>query len=44
LSAKLAAIEKTILKELGKATLIRIKEAYEAEMTKRILEERQQKV
>lgn len=37
LSLKLKAIEKTIIKELGKNTLKQIKSLYEKEMTERIL-------
>lgn len=38
---KLNAIEKVITKELGKTALLKIKDEYEEEMTRRILEERQ---
>ncbi|MBU1125934.1 MAG: hypothetical protein KKC84_07895 [Candidatus Omnitrophica bacterium] len=41
---KLKAIEKAVIKEAGKNGLREIKAAYEQEMIKRILEERQQKV
>jgi hypothetical protein len=41
---KLKAIEKAILKELGKPALKEIKDLYEKQMCKRILEERQEKV
>ena len=44
LSLKLAAIEKVVTKELGKPALSEIKETYEKEMIKRILEEREQKL
>ncbi|MDD5156321.1 MAG: hypothetical protein PHF11_07575, partial [Candidatus Omnitrophica bacterium] len=40
---KLNAVEKAITKELGKAALLKIKDAYEQEMTRRILQERQVK-
>jgi len=40
---KLNAVEKAIMKVLGKAALLKIKDAYEKEMTRRILEERQVK-
>jgi len=43
LVSKLNAIEKVITKELGKASLLKIKDAYEKEMTRRILQERQVK-
>lgn len=41
---KLKAVEKAILKELGKPALKGIKGLYEAQMCKRILGERQEKV
>lgn len=44
LRLKLKAIEKAIEKEFGKKGLGEIKELYEKEMIKRILEERQQKL
>lgn len=44
LDLKLKAIEKTIIKELGKAALEKIKDSYEQEMIQRILGERQQKL
>lgn len=44
LCLKLDAIEKAIVKEYGLETLLEIKDAYEKEMTGRILQERQQKV
>ena len=44
LAFKLKAIEKAITKELGKSVLLEIKNAYEEEMTKRILQEREHKV
>jgi len=44
LQLKLKAIEKAIVKEFGKKGLDQIKELYENEMIKRILEERQQKL
>jgi tRNA U54 and U55 pseudouridine synthase Pus10 len=37
---KLAAVEKQIMVMFGKKTLEEIKEAYEKEMTKRILEQK----
>ncbi|MCX5714919.1 MAG: hypothetical protein NT033_09030 [Candidatus Omnitrophica bacterium] len=40
LEIKLKAIEKAILKETGRSGLDNIKDAYEQEMTKRILEEK----
>jgi hypothetical protein len=40
LQIKLKAIEKAIIKEIGRAGLVKIKDAYEQEMSKRILEER----
>jgi len=40
LEIKLKAIEKAVIKEAGRSGLERIKEAYEQEMTKRILEEK----
>jgi len=43
LDAKLNAIETIIARELGRGALAQIKEAYEKEMERRILEERQQK-
>ncbi len=42
LDVKLQAIEKTILKELGKTTLVEIKNLYEKEMTERILRKTEQ--
>jgi len=44
LLSKLKAIEAAIIKKLGKPELKRIKKAYEEEMIKRILGEREQKV
>ncbi len=44
LELKLLAIEKAIVKELGKPALKEIKQLYEQEMLNRILQERQQKV
>jgi hypothetical protein len=41
---KLKAIEKAIAKEVGKVALRKIKELYEEEMLKRIMEERQLKL
>jgi len=38
---KLQAVEKAIVKELGKRELARIKRMYEKEMTRRILEEKE---
>ena len=43
LDVKLNAIEKAIEKELGKKGLERIKESYQEEMLKRIIEEKQEK-
>jgi hypothetical protein len=40
---KLEAIEKAIIKELGRPALAEVKNSYEKEMIKRILEERQEK-
>jgi len=44
LTLKLQAIEKAVKRELGRSALKRIKDAYEKEMLKRILEERQEKL
>ena len=44
LTLKLKAIEKSICKELGRKALKQIKELYEKEMIKRIIEEREHKV
>jgi hypothetical protein len=44
LRMKLKAVEKAIVKEFGKKGLSEIKELYENEMIKRILEERQHKL
>ncbi|MBU1727258.1 MAG: hypothetical protein KJ880_06490 [Candidatus Omnitrophica bacterium] len=44
LALKLKAIEKSIVKELGKSALVEIKRAYEEEMIKRILAERENKI
>ena len=44
LELKLLAIEKAIVKELGRPALKEIKQLYEQEMLNRILQERQQKV
>jgi hypothetical protein len=41
---KLRAIEKAIVKELGRPVLYKIKDAYEKEMLKRIIEDRQEKL
>jgi hypothetical protein len=43
LALKLKAIEKAIAKKLGKSSLEEIKRYYEEEMTRRILQERQEK-
>ncbi len=43
LTLKLKAVEKAILKELGSVALKEIKDLYEQEMMRRILEERQEK-
>jgi len=42
LALKLEAVEKAIAKELGKSALKEIKDSYERQMEKRILEERQE--
>lgn len=43
LDVKLDAVEKGIIKELGKDALTKIKQAYEEEMLRRIMQHRQEK-
>lgn len=43
LDSRLKAVEKAIIKELGRASLKGIKKLYEEEMQRRIMEERQEK-